>query len=326
MTTLIRRTTSFILLLSVLISFTACRGQTDKSKLPLVRYSSFRVPDPAYIALKKGFFEKRGINVEFIETPGGTTSLQAVAAGRAEVGGAPVASLISAVANGMPVIGVSDYQSAVPGFPMEEFFVRSDSTIQSLSDLKGHKIAVNSVGGSFQYTIFLALEKAGMKQEDIEFVILPFENQVQALIAGEVDMIGLLPPHSTKASAMFSKQVRILFSALDVFGNKQFTVHAVNTDWAKKNPELVRAWVGGIADAVEWIHSHPEETKQLMAEYTTIEIEYIPVYRFQEKGQIITKDIQFWIDFIQRYNNDVNTTNISPEQVATNKFNPYLNP
>lgn len=304
----------------------SCGASPDEpdTELPLVRYSSYRVVDPAYIANINGFFERRGIRVEFTENSGGATGLQAIAAGRAEVATAPVPALVSAVAADLPVVGVADQQSALEGSPVEEFYVRSDASVSSVTDLRGKTIAVNSQGGSFQQTILIELRKRGLNENDVTFVVLPFDQQVPALLSGSVDMIGLLPQFARKAEEDFSGQITKLFDALDVFGPKQFIVFAVNSDWASNNSEQAMAFVGGIADAVNWMEENPRDAQAELSEYTRIEERFLSGIRFQEAAAVVEGDIQYWIDNMTSTGNLA--VDLSANEVVTNRYNPVLNP
>ena len=60
---LLRRVVALVVAVGMSGLCVACGGKSDKpdSELPVVRYSSYRVVDPAYIASVNGFFERRGI-------------------------------------------------------------------------------------------------------------------------------------------------------------------------------------------------------------------------------------------------------------------------
>lgn len=273
-----------------------------------------------YVALDRGFFTERGVQVDVIgDVLGGPTAIQAVAGNSAEAGLSSLPALINANAAGLPVQGVSDIQSALPGQPLEYYYVRADSDIQSISDLSGATFAVNLWRSSFHYTAIMALEQTGLTEDAVEWVLLPFDNQALALTSGEVDVIGLMEPYNGYAQANYGDEIRLLFDAIDVFGEKQFTTHFVNREWAQQNPDAARAFVDAIADAVIWIEANQDAARAIIAEYTGIDADFVPDYRFQADGRVVMADVAFWIDYL-RARGDIEQ-DLTPEQVATNAYN-----
>ncbi|NWJ47179.1 MAG: ABC transporter substrate-binding protein [Chloroflexi bacterium] len=318
-----RIATVFVLMLSLLL--TACSDTpttapgATAAKYSL-RYVNFKVYDPVYVGIDKGFFSKYGLQVEIIgDSLGGPTAIQAVSTGRAEAGLSSIPAIINAAASGIPVMGVTDIQSAVGDQPLEEYFVK-DPAIKSVKDLKGKRVAVNLWKSSFHYTAIMALEKAGFTEKDVEFVLIPFERQAAALASGQVDMIGLMQPYTAFAKAEQGQQLIPLFTAFDVFGKKQFTVHFVNSIWAKYNSEAASAFANGIADSVAWIEANQDEAKPIIAKYTGVEAKYIPTYHFQPDARVVPEDAQFWLDYMLK-RGDITASWLKPEDFVTNRYN-----
>ncbi len=293
--------------------------------MPVVRYANFKVYDPVYVAIDNGYFEKHGIQVEMLgDTLAGPTAIQAVASGRAEAGLSSIPAIINANSAGLPIVGVTDIQSALPGAPLEVYFVRRDSGIETLDDLRGKKFAVNLWKSSFHYTALMHLANNQISEEAVEFVLMPFADQVTALDAGSVDVIGLMEPYISQARAIYGDNYVELFNAEDVFGQKQFTLHFVNRIWARENPEQARAFVAGIVDAIAWIEAHPEEARPIIAKYTGVDAQFVPVYHFQEGGKVIEEDVQFWLDFMAK-RGDLTVDWLSPADIGTNEWHPDAN-
>lgn len=283
------------------------------------RYVDFKVYDPVYVGIEKGFFARRGLEVMLTGSLlGGPTAIQAVAAGRCEAGLSSIPALVNAAGAGLPVRGVTDIQSAMPGQPLEEYFVREDSPIRNLFDLRGRTFAVNLWKSSFHYTAIMALESAGLYAETPRFVLLPFDKQVQAIAAGQVDVVGLMEPYASYLRAQGG--YRVLFSATDVFGAKQFSLHFVNSVWATAHPRAARAFVAGVVESIAWMKAHPAETRKIMAKHIGIEERFVPSYKFQADGRVIMDDVRFWIDYMRK-TGDLTATWVGPEDVATNEYN-----
>lgn len=215
-----------------------------------MKYVGLKVYDPVYVALENGFFD--GIDVELVDVvAGGATAVEMTSSG--DVQGCLLSNmaLCNAVNAGLPVIAVADIQSAFEQAPLEEFYVRADSDIHSIEDLRGKKIAINLVKSSFHYTWLMELEKAGMTENDVTFVNLAFAEQKEALLNGAVDAIGLMQPYS--GMARNDPACRQLYTAVDSFGERQFCEILLNSDWAEENPDGAKAFVSGIAKAADWI-------------------------------------------------------------------------
>lgn len=317
---------NFVLAILLLISITSCANtQQTSSNMPTIRYVNFKVYDPAYVAIKLGFFEKHGVKVEIIgDVLGGPTAIQAVASGSAEAGLSSIPAIINANAAGLPVIGVSDIQSSLENQPLEYYYVLNDSKIQNITDLSDKKFAVNLWRSSFHYTALMALEQNKVDETSLEWVLLPFDRQAEALIKGDVDVIGLMEPYNSYAVATYGDKIRLLFDATDVFGEKQFTTHFVNRVWAEYNPVAAQGFVDGIVEAVAWIENNQSEAKAIVSEYTGIPAEYVPEYHFQPNAQVVMTDVTFWLDYLKR-RGDITADWLRPESIATNQYNSSLN-
>lgn len=291
-------------------------ADSAKDDVTHMKYVGLKVYDPVYVALEKGFFE--GVDVELVDVvAGGATAVEMVSSG--DVQGCLLSNMATAnaVNAGMPVIAVADIQSAFKQAPLEEFYVRADSDIQSIQDLKGKKIAINLVKSSFHYTWLIELEKAGMTENDVEFVNLSFAEQKEALLNGTVDAIGLMQPYSGMART--DDQCRQLYNAVDSFGERQFCEILLNTDWAAENEAAATAFVGGIAKAADWIQNNQNEAKQIIAKYTGIDANYIDDYYFQPHASVNMDDAAYWLDYMKSHEGVA--ADLTVDKVATNKYN-----
>jgi len=294
-------------------------GCNRKAESDTIRYIGFMVFDPVYIAYELGFFEKHGVNVEIIDLiAGGPTALQAIAGGNAEAGISFIGAIINARSQGFPVIGVSDTQSSFHHAPLAEFFVRADSGIYSVADLRGKTIAINLVHASFHHKWLIALERYGISEDEVSWMVLPFDQQELAIMRGGVDAIGVLQPHTVRPRN--NPDLRTLMTAYDVFGARQFTTHVFNSVWAEQNPHLVEGFVSAIAEASEWIEANQEAAREVMSRHTGVAAQYIENYYFQPYAMVNMDDVQFWLDHMRR-RGDITAEWLTVEDFATNRFN-----
>jgi NitT/TauT family transport system substrate-binding protein len=307
------------LLLTVLLALAAL-GCEKKTEPGVIRYIALKVYDPVFVALEKGFFEKQGVTLQMTDlVTAGPTALQTIAGGSADACHSSFMATIAARSQGLPVIAVTDLQSAIGTQALEEFFVRRDSGINGVADLRGKTVAINLVKSSFHYTWLMALEKWGLAETDVDFIVLPFEQQELALANSRVDAIGLMQPYVLHAKE--NADLKVLYNALDVFGQKQFAAHVMNRIWAENNPALARGFVAAVVEAEAWIAENQQEAKAIIGRYTGIAPEYIEDYTFQKDAAVIMADAQYWLDYMLR-RNEISAGWMTVGDFATNRYNP----
>ncbi|WP_217352496.1 ABC transporter substrate-binding protein [Candidatus Viridilinea mediisalina] len=284
-----------------------------------VRYIGLKVYDPVYIAQAQGFFAQHELDVQILDlVAGGPTALQAIAAGQAEAGLSSIPAIINANQANLPILGVADIQSILPNQALKQWYVRADSSIAQPSDLRGKKIAVNLVRSSFDYSLDLLLDQAGLQRSDVEVVLLPFDQQGTALLSGHVDMIGLLAPYTGQLEARAGAQVRVLLDGHAVFGpQRQISQIVVNRTWAAAQPETARRFVAALAEACDWANAHPNEARQIIAAATGVEAEAIPDYAFAPGGRVSVEDVAWWMEVLRR-RGDLSSTTLRAEQLVWN--------
>ena len=303
---------AIMMCLILALSFVGC-GKADTGTF---KYVGLKVYDPVYVAVEKGFFD--GLEVEIVDTvAGGATAVQMVSSGDVQGALLSTMALINARSSGLPVVGVADIQSAFSGSPLEEFYVRADSGIKSIEDLKGKKIAINLVKSSFHYTWLMALEDAGMSADDVTFVNLSFDKQQSALERGDVDAIGLMQPYTKKARE--SENLEMLFDAVNVFGERQFCEIFINSVWAENNVADAEKFVAGIVKACKWIEENQDEAKQIISKYTGIDVQYIDDYEFQENAMVVESDAEYWLEYMKRVEGSADYLKV--DDIVTNKYN-----
>lgn len=288
--------------------------------LPVVRYVNFHVYDPVYVAIDKGFFADRGVDVQVVgDVLAGPTAIQAVASGSAEAGLSSVPALVNANAAGLPVQGIADIQTTLAGQPLQRWYVRKDSPIRTLSDVAGHTYAVNLWKSSFHYTSLRALQDAGVDSSSVTFQLLSFPDQINALLAGEVDIIGLIPPYQGYLLAEHGDEVRELWNDYDYYGSKHVSLIFVNRLWAQYNPQTAAAFALSVSDAIEWIEEHQEEAAQIIAKYTGIDSAAVGEYHFTPGGEVRPADVDYWLSWMKE-KGEITADWLTPSDVATNAY------
>ncbi len=202
-------------------------------------------------ALEKAL-EPLGYSVSWTEFPAGPQLLEGLNVGAIDLGSTGEAPPIFAQAAGAPLFYVAHEPPAPRG---EAILVPKDSPIQSVSDLKGKKVALNK-GSNVHYLLVKALEQAGVAYKDIETKFLPPADARAAFEQGSVDAWVIWDPFQAAAEA--ATGARTLINGEGLVANHQFylgtrdfvSAHAQALDVVIAEIGKLDAWANGNTDAV----------------------------------------------------------------------------
>ncbi|MCZ6455437.1 MAG: ABC transporter substrate-binding protein, partial [Alphaproteobacteria bacterium] len=160
-------------------------GPSNAAEKLTVLLDWFVNPDhgPLFVALERGEFAKRGLEVEFIAPADPNDPPKLVAAGRADVAVSYQPQLHLQVEAGLPLTRIGTLIAT----PLNSVVVLADSPIRSIADLKGRKIGF-SVGGFEDALLGAMLAKHGLSLADVELVNVNFSLS-PSLMSGQVDAV-----------------------------------------------------------------------------------------------------------------------------------------
>lgn len=313
---------------SVLVWFStlAAAQPLGQKSLPTVRYVNFKAYDPTFIGIAKGFFRKAGVNVVATGNfPTGPSGVAAAGAGQVDAGLCAVTGLSLAVHSGIKVHGVADIQTEFPKAALEKFYVQTNSSVHSIKDLRGKRIGVNGLAGSFYYTWLIALAKHGMSASDVTFVNMPFSQQEQALASGQIDAAGFIDPWNRFAEA--TGQARLLFRAVDILGSKHISLLWM-TDKMIADKHVAHAFIRGYLRSIQYVYSHPVSASRIEAKAMGIAPRYNIKHRYTNGAGVRLKDVAWWLHILRQQGalNDGGAT--KPKMVVTQALtgDPNTNP
>jgi len=225
---------------------------------------------PLYLGIQKGYFSSRGLEVKPVPAQGGAAIVPAVMTGSQQFGFSNVVSLLTAREKGLPLIAVAAGASSTgdPANDVNAVLVGKGSTLQSAKDLEGKKVAINSLNNIGDTTIKAAVEKAGGDPTKVNFVELPFPDMPAQLARGNVDAVWESEPFR---SAILAAGGRILFDNLtETYPKLQIADYFTTETYQKANPEVVKNFVAGINESMEYAAAHPDEVRTVLGTYTKL--------------------------------------------------------
>lgn len=213
------------------------------------------------MALKNGYFKEYGIKLEWEDIDTTANVIALLAQGKYQiVAGGISAGYFNALEKNLPIVIVSDRVSTPIG---HNVMLRPDLKDQIVTpkDLKGKVIASNGQGSVSTYEVGKILEKNGLTISDVELKIIPFPQMAIAFNNKAIDAGIVIPPFVWQLE---EQKFALPFASVDELVEPQpmtIAVIMINTDWAKKNPEVVQnyfnAWLRGVRDYCQGYHGSP---------------------------------------------------------------------
>ncbi|MFZ6774398.1 ABC transporter substrate-binding protein [Undibacterium sp. SXout7W] len=217
---------------------------------------------PALIADKKGYFVEEGLKVELKSFGDGPVVQQALSAGEldmAYVGAPPVFQWFSRGLNSRILAKVNYGQAAL--------IARSKSSVRTLADLRGKKIASVAKGSGMDILLrgYVVKELAGLDPEkNIDIMSMPVGNMNTALDRGLVDAAFTWEPFVSDALLRGNAQL-----VLDV--NQKlpqypwYVVMAVPRTLAERPDDVIKV-LRAHKKAIAFLNNHIEESNRIIAE------------------------------------------------------------
>lgn len=235
---------------------------------------------PKMVASEKGFFKDQGLDAELVRFESGPDMGTALLGGSIQFGMIGTPGLINAAIADRPLIAIVDNGSNVVGPAGYEYYtglvVLDNSTVKTIGDLKGKKIAINVLkANSEAQTVMQVLrwnkEHPDQKLDlgtDVQFVTIPFGSMPAALQQGRVDAASMIEPFMTQLRER--EKVRVIAPVSYALPNWPVSFGIVRSDYAAKNVDVLRKYRAAWFEAVDWISTHQQEARAFIPKYTGV--------------------------------------------------------
>jgi ABC-type nitrate/sulfonate/bicarbonate transport system substrate-binding protein len=286
---------------------------------------------PYEVAAKLGYLGKLELKQVGVVT-GGPESIQAVATGQTDVGGAFPSAVIKLIAAGGPIKAVIG-QFGADQLAYSGLYVPADSSIKTAKDLIGKKIGVNTLGANSEAVIHLWLKEQGLSQEEVkevELVVIPPVNMEEALKQHQLD--GAIMGGAVREKAERDGGVRRVFKDVEFLGSYLNTTTVLSDSFIEDHPVATKEFVAGDAKAIHWMQTEPAAKVVKLGEEIADEEgfsedkETIKYWKSLgvpgEGGLILPREYPMWIKYLEE-EGELEPGKVTPEDAYTNEFNPY---
>ncbi|MDD9266113.1 aliphatic sulfonate ABC transporter substrate-binding protein [Paenibacillus sp. GCM10023248] len=207
-------------------------------------------------ARDKGYFEKAfsavGAEVKWNEFASGPPHFEAIAAGRLDFGATGGTPLISGQVGGVDFKGIAVTSDGKKG---NMIVVPKNSPIKELKDLKGKKVAVAKGSSAYNF-LYMAIDKAGLKGDDVKVIQLQPDEARPALDSGAIDAWSIWEPYAT--TAVYQTGSSVLVSGEDLNINAPSFLIA-RTKFTQEHPDLTVLFLKTYEEARKYYVEHQDE-------------------------------------------------------------------
>jgi NitT/TauT family transport system substrate-binding protein len=261
-------------------------AQQSKANIGYIGAADFT---PLFVAKDKGFFEKHGLDATLTRIQIAPNVGPAIISGNLQIGMGTAPNLLHAAEGGLPLVAIAGASRMKRDNPIAGLVGRSGLSIKSAADLRGKKIASPGLNTMLTDLLEKWLYDNKIARDQVTLVEVIFPQQHDVLKSGTVDAAITIEPFRSR---MISDGTG--FKIADYVGEVNPDVIAVlwmsRSDWAGANPQAVRAFRQGYAEAIEWCAKNPEESKKILAKYIGFASPVVPDYGVEVK----LSDLEFF--------------------------------
>ncbi len=213
---------------------------------------------PVYVAEAEGFFQKRGVNVEFVNCVGGNRCVKNMLEGQTEL----------ATATELPVVFNSFIRS---DFAILTSFVsvandlkvvaRTEAKITEPGKLRDKTLGYVK-GSASQYVLDLVLVYNGIDPDTVKLKAITPETALAALANKEVDALCIWEPFASRIELELGTDVQLV--PIPKLYTETFNLIGMQSA-IKARPQELERIVQALKDSTQFIQTHPEKVKALAA-------------------------------------------------------------
>jgi ABC-type nitrate/sulfonate/bicarbonate transport system substrate-binding protein len=248
---------TMLLMFSMLLGLLVCAHAGEK--FPVSASSQVLGYAPLWVADKKGFFAREGLDVEVIVTRGTSPSMQALVA-------ESIHATLSANDGPIGLIEKGMNLAMVAGGSKTTHMILGGKNVKTFEDLRGTTLGSSTLTSGTAFLLRRVLKEKGLEYpKDYTLVSVGGSGpSLMALSAGKVDAGILAVPLSFKAQQM---GLNLIGRVTDVFPNYLLSSFSVRRDWANAHRKDVVRFLKGLLRARRWLEESRGDAVIFLAEH-----------------------------------------------------------
>lgn len=221
------------------------------------------------VAKAKGFFDKHGANVEFVNFGSSfAQGVEAVSAGKVDFYVNFILQYLKPLEQGVPV----RFTGTVHGGCIR-VLAKTGSSEKDYATLKGKAIGVPSIDNPAKQFLAVELQKNGVNpQTEVEWKVYPNDLLGEALAKGEVQAVSGVDPAIYVVFRNHKNEFAEI-GGLHLGDHKNLSCCAIGVreDFAKARRGDVAAVTRALLESAQWVHENPDEAAEIFTQYAPID-------------------------------------------------------
>jgi len=211
---------------------------------------------PLFVALEKGLFKKRGLDVDFKVPSNPNDPPKLVAAKKADIAVSYQPQHHLHVDRGLPLVRIGTLVAT----PLNCLVVLADSDIKDIADLRGKTIGY-SVSGFETLLLKVMLSQKNLKMEDVKLVNVNFSLS-PSLLTGQTDaVIGAFRNFELNQMDLEGKPGRAFY--VEEYGVPPYDELILIAHPARINETKFKKFIDALEEGVQFLINHPGESWKL---------------------------------------------------------------
>lgn len=245
---------------------------------------------PIYLGVQEGIFEEHGLEVDLTLAQGGAAIIPAIQSGDFDFGFSNITSLVIASSQGLPLqlVAPGPQTTGQVGEDFSSLLVPEDSDAESIADLEGQRVAVNTLNNINDTVLKEGMRQEGGDRDSMELVEVAFPEMGGQLESGNVDAIMAVEPFATLAKNAGAQEIYSPYA--EPIEDLMIAGYFTNTDKIENDPELVDSFVAAMKESQQFAEDNPDAAKEILSEYTEIEPEVVEQLNMPRFPQEINRE------------------------------------
>jgi len=226
-----------------------------------------------FVAVEKGYFLDERLQVDASSIKSSDGLAQELVSNHIDMAvELSITPLLDKIGSSGPQFEIFSTSKIEDSSAFDGVFVKSNSTIMSMADLSGKKVAVfpgTTAMVCFQSVFSRVITNAAMPKFDNQ--IKPAD-QLNAIMKGDVDAVHAYEPILTIGVERFG--LRRIFGSIYAaqLSPNPIGVAALNKKFVSERPKVAARLLRAMDNAVQFIHGNPEDARAILAKYTGAEL------------------------------------------------------